>query len=153
MPQVLIRSHDACAELVKNSPEQYHVILITNPYKPFYSPKLHDIVAQAKSSLVLEFFDYEFETESRPIVSEDQIKKALSWSEGKDPIVCSCHAGVSRSSAMAYVLRCTYLNPDEALSILSYGSHYPNARVIEFGSKLLNKPEMVSLIREWKKIG
>jgi predicted protein tyrosine phosphatase len=61
----------------------------------------------------------------------------------------SCHAGVSRSSALAYVVRCRDWSPGEAIRVLTPGWHRPNELVVRLGAELLRDPAVYATYAAW----
>jgi predicted protein tyrosine phosphatase len=150
-------SHEEAVAEVNAHPKEYAVIFITNPGEnPFYRPELHDLVIHAKKSLLLQFRDIELgrydseKTEWWLGPKPEHVEAVLKFAEDKDNFLCCCHAGVSRSSAMAYILACRNEDPKKALGMLETWRHSPNCLLVEYAAKILNKPEMASLMEEWK---
>jgi len=83
---------------------------------------------------------------------EEQIKELLNWSKGKHDFVVHCTAGVSRSSAIAYVLACCFMPPSEAISVLDPYKHDPNDLIVQLGAKLLGNPEVLAELKRFGKI-
>jgi hypothetical protein len=79
------------------------------------------------------------------------IKEALAWSEGKTELIVACHAGISRSSATAYVIASRVLGPKDALGILEQGHHWPNRLIVYLGSKLLKDDKIWDEFVNWQK--
>jgi len=85
----------------------------------------------------------------KPAKSKD-ISRILDWCRDKDGIVVHCYAGVSRSSAVAYLIECLMTPPEIALGILDINQHCPNMHVVRLGAKILNNPEIVTHAERWK---
>lgn len=79
------------------------------------------------------------------------IADALKWSEGKKDLIVACHAGISRSSATAYLIAARELGPEWALDILEKGYHWPNRLIVYIGSKLLKNDKVWDKFVEWQK--
>jgi len=91
--------------------------------------------------LVLEFDDVNFPFKKSRLATEDDIRRGLDFATGKSEMVVSCHAGVSRSSAMAYaILRSRGVSAQEAASNLNIDVHHPNALVLPLAGKIIGKP-------------
>jgi len=80
----------------------------------------------------------------------EQVRQAVEWSRGKDAILVHCHAGISRSSAIAYVIACDKIGPKEAIKVLDSRLHWPNPLVIALGAEVLGNPEVVNTFIHWK---
>lgn len=153
---IKILSHSDALREVKSHSKQYNVIFITNPSDPFYRPELHDLVIHAKKALVCQFQDVEFErydpakTNWAGGPQKEHVEAILQFAEDKDNFIICCHAGISRSSATAFVVACAKNDPKEAVKFLNVRKHDPNSLVVKYGSELLGKPEMVEAIQHFK---
>jgi len=104
----------------------------------------------AENCLCLIFDDIEFNHYiSKKIVSAHHIAKALEWAKDKPDIIVACRAGISRSSALAYLIECTRTEPEKALEILDLGEHQPNRLVVEVGSQFLKNANIASQYDKW----
>ena len=78
--------------------------------------------------------------------TEQNIGDILNWAkqkmkENNNGFVVQCTGGVSRSSAVAILIK--YLeNPEKALSVINPIYHSPNEKVLELGQKLLNNKDL-----------
>jgi predicted protein tyrosine phosphatase len=100
--------------------------------------KIERIVPNCKECLPLEFNDTT--SEDRPgSPTIEHVKQALNWAEGKENIVVACAAGISRSSAIAYLIQCMRTDPSELYSIdlLDHSFHFPNELILKHGTMLL----------------
>lgn len=79
------------------------------------------------------------------------ISDALEWSKNKTELIVACHAGISRSSATAYIIASRALGPESALDILEKGHHWPNRLIVYLGSKLLKNDKIWEIFVEWQK--
>jgi predicted protein tyrosine phosphatase len=154
---IRILSHrEALPEVISHS-KKYNVIFITNPGDPFYRPEMHDLIIHAQKALVCQFHDVEFDREKDNAPywgyigpTKKDIETIIEFAKNKDDLIVSCHAGVSRSSASAFVIVCSQENPKEALKILDKRRHDPNNLIIKHGSEILGKPEMIDIIQQFK---
>lgn len=153
---IKILSHNNALQEVKSHSKEYNVIFITNPGDPFYRPEMHDLVIHAKKSLVCQFQDIELErydpasTNWKAGPQKEHIQAIIEFAKDKDNLIVCCHAGISRSSASAFVIACSKEDPKEAVKVLDKRKHDPNVSVVKYGSELLNKPEMVEVIKQFK---
>ena len=90
------------------------------------------------------------------VPSKEHIQDILNWTKDKtdQPISVHCHAGISRSSATAFLIGCQQCgDPQLAMkNILDKRFHSPNSKIIEHGAEILNMPEIIPLIFEFNKI-
>ena len=91
-----------------------------------------------RDMLVLSFDDVWLQNQEGVLPSSIQVAGTMAWSEGKDRIVVHCGAGISRSSAMAYVIACSRIGVDEAIKKLDFRIHAPNPCIVWMGATLLN---------------
>ena len=143
-------SHANALREVTSHSKEYNIIFITNPGDPFYKSEMRGLIAHAKESLVCQFNDIEFNTVSRNGPQTEDVKTILEFANGKDDLIVCCHAGVSRSSASAFVIACSREDPEEAVKILDVHKHDPNGLIIKHGAELLDKPTMVEVIQGFK---
>ena len=133
-----------------------NLIFITskiNPYHCWDGVSLEKNVHSANNLLELFFDDVEVDLENHRgeiynAPTEQDVIKALEFAAGKSRVVVSCHAGISRSSAMAAVISAKYNNnPTLPLDIRYHG---PNKKIIELGEKILGIP-LRQIIADWDK--
>lgn len=77
------------------------------------------------------------------------VEKALTWAKDKDELVSCCQAGVSRSSAIGFLISCKYNGIDNAVNLLDKRLHYPNDLIIKLGSEILNDIKIWSTYQDW----
>jgi predicted protein tyrosine phosphatase len=109
-----------------------------------------EIRAYAKKLLPLVFDDVDFvdDTYVRPEV--EQIAKAIKFSKKHENLIVSCHGGMSRSAALAFVIECTRVaHPKLAMGLWDRKKHHPNRRVIRLGGEILARPEMEACLDTW----
>lgn len=81
------------------------------------------------------------------------VKQALDWGKDKDldELICVCQAGISRSSAMAYILNSAARGPREAVKVLNPLVHGPNPAIVSMGAELIGGAECSDFqLDEWK---
>lgn len=109
-----------------------------------------------QNSLVLEMDDIVYPNPhltNVTIPNEEHISKLINWanvktSENFEPFVIHCTAGVSRSSACALIVQ-ALIAPEYLLTIIDPRLHYPNQRILEIASKLLNMPDLVPTVKKF----
>jgi predicted protein tyrosine phosphatase len=85
--------------------------------------------------LHLQFEDFDSPRPGVRLPAAEDVRLALVWSAGGGDLVVSCHAGLSRSSALAYVVRCRDWSPEAAIGVLTPGWHRPNGLVVRLGAE------------------
>ena len=131
---------------LKKHPKKWNIVFINNPTEPL--PKWVNLLA--KDVLHLQFDDIVFEGKKLlKAPSKEDISKALEWTKSKDNVLFSCHAGVSRSSAMAYVCACQEFHHEDAIKMLIPMEHYPNYRIVTLGSEIIKNKDMLEAFKQW----
>lgn len=118
-------------ELIEKEPFTYSVICITEAGMPL--PK--NVEKFTKNYLHLSFDDVESERRANCPTEED-VQDAILWAKNKTNLVVSCLMGISRSSAIAYIIECSKKPASEAIEVLKI-KHSPNALIVRMGSQLL----------------
>lgn len=112
--------------------------------------KDYDIIdgAGLKNLLVVYFDDIlePLPDRSEKPPEEEDIVKIINWTkqkmqENNNGFIIHCTAGVSRSSAVAIIVK--YLqDPQNALKVINPILHCPNERVLDLGEKILNTKDI-----------
>lgn len=147
-----ICGHSSVHGLLLEGPGQRDLILVTNPgYMPF-GDDAERVLALARRVLRLQFDDFTAQVLDLDIrlPSEADVEEALAFAPHSDDLVVACHAGVSRSSALAYVLRCRDWGPPSAVTILERGIHAPNRLIVEMGARVLRNLEVWDTYETWR---
>jgi len=146
--KIRIMGQTALKELMKAEPKKHDVLHYTNSdaaptqeVKDFANDWFH-IAAD-------DIDHYGFKMHFPPTAKN--IADALDWSKGKTELVVACHAGISRSSATAYLIAARALGSEWALDILKKGYHYPNRLIVYIGSKLLKDDKIWERFVGWQK--
>jgi predicted protein tyrosine phosphatase len=126
-------------------PKEFDAIIINGPEDsvPDYVPD------STNNHLHLQFDDVIFDYGHMVKPEKHHVAKALEWAKGRNDIVVACHAGISRSSAIAYAIVCQEHNIEDALSILDPERHQPNKRIVYLAAKILNNPFIWDKFVEW----
>lgn len=139
------RSIPSSAEtLLQNEPNQWHSLAICDSEWPI--PKF--IEQYSLTCHRLEFDDTCSSFYGTPPNSHI-IEDGLTWAKDKTQLMIACHAGISRSSAMALVIATEAWDMDKAFALLEKGSHYPNKLVVRIGASLIGKPELWDRFIKW----
>jgi protein-tyrosine phosphatase len=138
-PQVQILSRPRLRQKLTESPGEYCAIIISEPVLyPHNISEVDDLFSLCKDYLDLRFNDVVDKSRSgAPVI--DHVKQALEWIE-KHPnemILVACRAGISRSSAIAYLIESKRTNPETAIKALNPKTHYPNALLLRYGRELM----------------
>lgn len=153
MKKIRIMSRIEMAKEVEANPFSLHVLIIRDPNEEEseyiasqqYQGRRGDICAAAEIGMkysktyeVLRFHDFDKPCPGYVLASKEDIQKALEYAKDKDELIVACAAGISRSSAMAYVIARSEAPPEEAVTILDIERHWPNRHVLACGNTVLN---------------
>jgi predicted protein tyrosine phosphatase len=108
------------------------------------------ILSKARNYICAKFDDVELERPGYSVATEDQIKQIIEWAKDKDDIIVACRAGISRSSAVAYLVESSKRGPEEAIKILDMAWHQPNPTVVKVGSKILGE-QVNEVFQKWRR--
>jgi predicted protein tyrosine phosphatase len=156
---IRIRDEGSAALYVQEQPDTFHVISIRD-FKAESAP-VDRVAKLCRSMLVLRFNDLRDVHLNRLTTADmakyglhypekEHVEAALDYAKDKLSLLVHCTAGVSRSSAMAYVIACSRVVPSDALRVLDSKFHWPNDRVVRLGAEILGDPEIVRAVKEWK---
>ena len=147
---ISIMSLEAITELLSSKKTLYNIVSIRSSDLPESEYKVFEEFNDHYKDIIVEIFDdIESPWKGQKVVMPEQIAGILKWAKGKDNIVVHCTAGISRSSAMAYLIACTRIPPSEAVKILKTDSHYPNDLVVYYGAKILEDDSIYKEYSIW----
>lgn len=137
--------------IVDETGAEHVVTLIRDTTRVKRPPRIRE-----ENHLILSLDDIEDELEGMVAPAETHVAELLSFVQGwkrEKPIVVHCFAGISRSTAAAYITACA-IQPerderDIARAIRDASvTAQPNPRIVGFGDKLLNRDgRMVEAVR------
>jgi predicted protein tyrosine phosphatase len=132
-------------KLLSANPGHWSVVFVNNPTEPLpnWIPKL------SKDYLHLQFDDIVFENKRLKMPDIDDVLDALEWTKDRGDVLFTCHAGVSRSAALAYVCACQDYYPEDAIKLLKPGVHNPNQKIVQFGVEALKDKKLLEVFKEW----
>lgn len=141
------------AQIVARDPNQSAIVIGESPQKTDETQRivLEYILGAIEESCFLRFDDIIFPEPGKVLATEEHVQQAIDWAKDKNDFIVACHAGISRSSAMMYVVRCSKMDPEEAVTILNYDLHVPNLHVVGLGAKVLNNPKVEQVYLTWSK--
>ncbi len=147
--EILIKSEKDAVKVVQENPNKFFVVSIrgfNHESAPIdeYKDKCKDMIV-ANFDDVVDSKDYRY----NPPTIED-VRRILDWTDGKNDILVHCYAGISRSSAIAYLIEAKRTSVKEAIKILNWYLHWPNELILQHGAKILNDQEVINAIRDWE---
>ena len=146
---IRIMSQIECFQELMKRPDFWNVLSIRSPERNRIPPDV--LKSSAKSFHPMIFHDVWREFQITPTMvppATCHVVEALAWSEGKENILVHCFAGVSRSPALAYIIACKRMEPEEAMKILDYKLHFPNRMIVQIGAKVLQNPAIWDVFHE-----
>jgi len=144
---IIIASRKTSRELAEEHPGRFNIISILEP-EILEAPK--EVREFSKSYIPLFFHDIEYKRHGYVEPKMEHVEKAIAFAEGKDDLIVACHAGISRSSAIAYLVQCTREEfPRQALRVLKPVKHYPNALIVKLGAELLKNDSILDEYYNW----
>lgn len=147
---IIIASRKTSCDLAREHPGRYNIVSILEP--GIEVPM--QVWDYAKECLPLHFHDIEYARDGYVHPTEEHVQKALDFASNKDELVVACHAGISRSSAIAYLIQCTKEHhPRLALKILKPFKHHPNSLIVKIGSELLKERAVLDEYYKWLREG
>lgn len=142
--QIVIASLDDVISLISNKKTDYNIISIRTPGEEDQIEQLFQLYKDNYASVLpITFDDIEYEAEHMTPPAKEHIKEILDWSKGKSDLLVHCRAGISRSSAVAYLIGCLDSSPKEAIKVLDPLLHWPNKLMVELGAEVLRNPDIL----------
>jgi predicted protein tyrosine phosphatase len=138
----ILSQENAAIEITQN-PGMWNVVSIRDSQSR-YCPV--DAVEHLCKTLLKVFFDDvysdKYKNSYQKLVTLEDIKTIIEFAVGKKDLLIHCVAGVSRSSAVAYIISCTLESPWDAIRRLNPEDHLPNDLVVRLGAKLLDNQDI-----------
>lgn len=135
-------SRPEVAEYTKNNPKSCNVLILFDSGEPPEYTHWRNIAKNhAKEYLEINFYDYDKPHPVWIIATEEQVRSAIDFAGKLDnlDLIVACAMGISRSSAIAYIISRSLKTIEESIKILK-PHHKPNSHIICLGEKLLNLP-------------
>lgn len=148
--EIEIFSLEAIADLIARKRTGYNIVSIRNSNFPdSYYSVFKKYRRNYKDIHVQVFDDIESPMDELELVTPEQIMMILAWAKDKERIVVHCAAGISRSSAVAYLIACSRMPPSEAIRMIDPDRHCPNDLVLFHGIKILNDISIYTEYMKW----
>ncbi len=149
--KIAIYSLEAIVELVSRKKTNLNIVSIRSSRMPEDLYKVFEHYPKNFKSIIMEEFDDIESPDDMFIVPEEEhVKRILEWAKDKNNIAVHCTAGVSRSSAIAYLIACSKMPASEAIKVLNPNFHSPNDLVILHGIKLLGDYSIFTEYIKWR---
>jgi predicted protein tyrosine phosphatase len=146
---ITIKKFRVALEVLKTDPGTRNLLAITD--SDYAMPTI--VSSAAKTCLHLQFDDVIVPREGRVLPSESDVKRSIAWAADKRDILVSCHGGISRSSAMAYLIACAReKSPRTAIELLDPSIHLPNELIVKYGAVILGDPEILEEYYKFRRL-
>lgn len=145
---IKIHSRNDMHILVHQNPQQLKCVVLFEPDHPG-DRLVHEIFPQCQDYIAVAFNDITWPREGYVEPQEEHIREILEWAKDRPgDLHVTCRAGISRSSAVAYLIACTRMAPEEAVKVLDPARHMPNELILKIGSKLIG-PHILPPINDY----
>jgi predicted protein tyrosine phosphatase len=144
---IKILSRKLFADVIRNEPNQHDAVIIHELDQQTIK-WIDRLKPLCRSYICLDFEDVVGLDPTGPTI--DHVTKALDWATEKDEIIVTCQAGISRSSAIAYLIGCLKDTPEKAAELFE-DHHYPNELVIQHGITIFGEKITPPVLEFYKK--
>jgi predicted protein tyrosine phosphatase len=138
---IKILSRKKIREELNANPGKYTAVIISEPQIYAHNKdEVSDLFPLCKEYLDIRFNDTTFpERHNAPTL--ENMATILEWAKKQEDkfMLVACRAGISRSSATAYLIECQRSSPQEAIKILDDNIHCPNELMIKYGAVILGQ--------------
>lgn len=121
----------------------------TIPYSAY--KEIDSAYKNYKSIFISTFDDIEHFEEGLNLATKEQVGEILNWSEDKDNILVHCTAGISRSSAIAYLIAVKKSGIKNAVKVLNFEKHSPNRHIVKVGAGIMKDFNIYQAVLDWKR--
>jgi predicted protein tyrosine phosphatase len=141
-------------KLVFEEPGKWNVVSIFSPGQDHFDAAAEAHCADFQKLCFDDSWSEYDRSKGRAMPSRAHVRQAIEFAADKDKILVHCWAGVSRSSATAFVIACSHgVDPFEAAkTLLNPAIHAPNPLVVEFGAEILDDPRVIEAYRAFERI-
>jgi len=135
---------------IKEKPTGFNIVSIRSSD---ISPAKYDVFDKYRSNyrdIIIECFD-DIKAPQDGFITpmKEHIRRILKWAMDKENIVVHCTAGISRSSAIAYLIACQMSSPKQALKVFDPLKHCPNRLILNIGVEVLGDESILSEYLKW----
>ncbi len=143
---------EAASELLKNRKHWYVISMRATRVKKCQVDPFSDLARDFLPVWIDDVWeDSQLAEGNRRYATQDEVAAVIAWASGKDPLLVHCQAGVSRSSAIAYLIASARSNPAEAIKLLHPALHTPNMHLVRLGAVILGNPEVETVAAEYNR--
>ena len=146
---IAIYSLEGISEIIRDKKTDFDIVSIRSSGCPGAYTVFDTYHFNYKSIICEEFDDIESPDFGFKVVTRLKVARILKWAKGKKNIAVHCTAGISRSSAVAYLIACSRMPASEAIKVLNPNIHSPNALVVFHGIKILKDMAVYEHYKKW----
>jgi len=148
--EITIWSLEDIADLIRRKPTGLNIVSIRSSCLPDSEYAFFDEFRGNYKDVIVEKFDDITAPEDGWIVpGAEHVRRILGWSEEKGNIAVHCTAGISRSPAIAYLIACQRISPQQAVKILDPAMHSPNRLIIKLGMEVMGDEAVMTEYVKW----
>ena len=141
-----IMSLDGIITLVTENVTEYNIISLLNPEARETAEQIFSHYRENYKSQHIEYFhDISLPVTGLQMPEKEQIRRIINYAGNHKVDIVNCHYGCCRSSAVAYVVRCIEMPPEQAMAIIDPHIHLPNRRIVKLGAEILGISDMLSV--------
>ena len=142
---IKILSRTKILDICGANPNKFDTITIVESVLNLYdSNRIEQIQWLSKSNLTLTFDDVtsalKYGTIEYMLAKKEDVVAAIEFARDKDELLVACAAGVSRSSAIAYIMLRTKHSVEDSIAQLNFNKHWPNNHILKLGEDIIGLP-------------
>jgi len=154
LPDIRIEKLDRFFSNMGKNRERYIVSLRDPSKKASIYREIDRFCSKNSKGIVSAYFDDiwlpEHEKMGFKLPKKEDVANILEWAKGKNPVTVHCTGGISRSSAIAYLIACLTHPPEEAIKVLNPLVHAPNELVVQYGAEILRNPRIFEVFKDFE---
>lgn len=136
--------------LLREKKTDFNIVSIRSTELPQTTYDAFDECRGNYEDIIIECFDDIISPQvGYTVPTEEHVRRILKWAMSREQLAVHCTAGVSRSSAIAYLIACQRSSPKEALKILDPMKHSPNRLILYLGAEVLGNEEIMLEYMFW----
>jgi len=138
------------ARTITEVPTVFNIVSIRSSNIPQKEYGAFEKYRRNYKDITIEFFDdIRIPVDGHITPSQESIGRILKWAEKRKHIAVHCTAGISRSSAIAYLIACQRTSPKHAVKILDPAKHSPNLLILNLGAEILGNKSVSTEYVKW----
>jgi len=144
---------DAKKAVFKN-PGVWNVLSISSPGHDYFDELAQQACADFQKLCFDDVRSNRDQEGKGKVPTEADVRKAIEFAANKSMILVHCLAGISRSSAIAFIVACAKgLDPFEAAErILDPATHAPNPLIVRLGAEILGDPRISNAYENFENV-